>query len=85
MPGRTSTLEFSWFSNGGGAAMAERHGLKQLTFVDRLSAWADQVRKQAEAMAPGPEQNALLKKIAQADETTELYNWIYSPELQSPK
>jgi hypothetical protein len=39
--------------------MAERHGLKQPTFLDRLSAWADEIRDQAEAMAP--EQNALQK------------------------
>ncbi len=42
--------------------MAERHGLKQLNFLDRLSAWTDEVREQAEAMAPGPEQHAVLKK-----------------------
>ena len=59
---------------------------KQLTTLqDRLTAWADDVRKQAETMAPGPEQDALLKKIAQADKATELYNWINSPELQPPK
>ena len=52
---------------------------------DRLAAWADEVRKQAETMAPGPEQDALLKKIAQADKTTELYDRINSPELQPPK
>ena len=65
--------------------MAERHGLKQPTFPDRLSAWADEIREQAEAMAPGPEQDALLKKMAQADEATKLYSWINSPELQPPK
>jgi hypothetical protein len=52
--------------------MAERHGLKQLTFLDRLSAWANEIRAQAETMAPGPEQDALLKKIVQADKATEL-------------
>jgi hypothetical protein len=65
--------------------MAEQHGLKQLTFLDRLSAWADEVRERAEAMTPGPEQDALLKKIAQADEAPELYNWSNSLELQPPK
>jgi hypothetical protein len=62
----------SFGSNGGGAAMAERHGLKQLNFLDRLSAWTDEVWEQAEAMAPGPEQDALLKKMAQADKATSL-------------
>ena len=59
---------------------------KQLTTLpDRLAAWADEIRQQAETMAPGPEQDALLKKIAQADQATKLYNWINSPELQPPK
>ena len=59
---------------------------KQLaTLQDRLAAWADEVREQAETMAPGPEQDALLKKIVQADKATKLYNWINSPELQPPK
>jgi hypothetical protein len=59
---------------------------KQLTSLqDRLAAWADEVREQAARMAPGPEQDALLKKIAQADKATKLYNWINSPELQPPK
>jgi hypothetical protein len=31
--------------------MAERHGLKQLTFLARLATWADVVQEQAEAMA----------------------------------
>ena len=48
---------------------------------DRLSAWADEVRWQAETTAPGPEQDALFKKIAQADKTPELYNWINSPSF----
>ncbi|MCE3258154.1 MAG: hypothetical protein K0Q64_2237 [Nitrobacter vulgaris] len=55
---------------------------KQLTLQDRLSAWAGAVR---EALAPGPEQDELLKKIAQADKASNLYNWINSPELQPPK
>ena len=59
---------------------------KQLASLqDRLAAWADEVREQAATMEPGPEQDALLKKIAQADKATKLYNWINSPELQPPK
>jgi hypothetical protein len=36
-------------------------------------------------MAPGSEQDELLKKIAKAGEDTKLYIWINSPELQPPK
>jgi hypothetical protein len=55
------------------------------TLQDRLSAWAEEVRERAAKTAPGPEQDALLKKIVQADKATKLYNWINSPELQPPK
>ena len=55
------------------------------TLQDRLAAWADMVRKQAANTAPGPEREALLKKMAQADEATKLYNWVNSPELKPPK
>jgi hypothetical protein len=55
------------------------------TLQDRLAAWADEVRERAATTAPGPEQDAFLQKIAQADKATKLYNWINSPELQPPK
>ena len=58
---------------------------KQLTLQERVSMWAAEVRGRAETMAPGPDQDELLKKIAQADEAPELYNWIKSPELQPPR
>jgi hypothetical protein len=58
---------------------------KQRTLQDRLSAWADDLRAQAEATATGPEKDVLLKKIAQAEKALELNNWINSPELQPPK
>ncbi|MDR6305828.1 hypothetical protein GGQ85_003553 [Nitrobacter vulgaris] len=60
--------------------------LKHLTTLqDRLSAWADDIRAQAETMAPGSEKDALLKKISQAEKASELDNWINSPERQPPK
>ncbi|WP_425905423.1 hypothetical protein [Nitrobacter sp. TKz-YC02] len=58
---------------------------KKLTLQDRLSAWADDLREQAETLAPGPEKDALLQKIAQAEKASELNDWINSPELQPPK
>jgi hypothetical protein len=44
-----------------------------------------EVREQEEATASPPEDDALLKKISEADGVPELYNWITSPELQSLK
>jgi len=61
--------------------MAER----QRTLQDRLSGWAGKTREQADKLEPSPARDALLKKVAQADEATKLFNWINSPELQPPK
>ena len=46
--------------------MAERRSSKQLTLQDRLSAWAEKTREQADKLEPGPARDALLKKIEQA-------------------
>lgn len=43
--------------------MARRHRLKQFTLQDRLSAWAEKTREQADKLKPGPTRDALLKKI----------------------
>jgi hypothetical protein len=50
--------------------MARRHGSKQLTLQDRLSAWAEKTREQADKLEPGPARDALLKKIEQAQTAT---------------
>lgn len=42
------------------------------TLQDLLSKWVDEVREQTETMPPGPEQDALFKKIAQADQDQNL-------------
>lgn len=42
--------------------MAERHSSKQLTLQDRLKAWADKTREQADKLKPGPARDALLRK-----------------------
>jgi hypothetical protein len=43
---------------------------KQLPLQDSLSVWADEVRERAAMTAPGPEQDAFLMKIVQADKAT---------------
>jgi hypothetical protein len=59
---------------------------KQLTTLqDRLSAWTDKVREQAEAIEPGPGKDALLRKVGQAEKASELDNWVISPGLRRPK
>ena len=65
--------------------MAERHGSKQITLQDRLSAWAEKTREQAEKLEPGPARDALLKKVEQADTAAQYDAWSRSSGLQPPK
>ena len=64
--------------------MAERHGLKQLTLQDRLSAWAEKTREQADKLKPGPARDTLLKKVEQAETAARYEAWSRSPGLQPP-
>lgn len=64
--------------------MGERHVSKRLTLQDRLSAWAEKTREQANALEPGPARDALLKKVEQADTAARYDAWSRSPGLQPP-
>ena len=55
------------------------------TLQDRIIAWAQEVRAQAAELPPGPERDALLKKVRQAETAMHLDDWANSPELQPPK
>jgi len=58
--------------------------IKQTTSLkDRLTAWAEDVRKQANKLCPGPERDKLLKKASQADAAAHLEEWVNG--LQSGK
>ena len=66
--------------------MQRRRRFKQsISFHDRLTTWANQVREQANRLPPGPERDALLKKASQADTASHLDDWANSPGLQAPK
>jgi hypothetical protein len=58
---------------------------QHLSLQDRLSAWANQVREQANKLRPGAEQETLLRKARQADVATHLDKWASSPGLRPPK
>jgi hypothetical protein len=64
--------------------MAERHGGKQLNLQDRLKAWAEKTREQADKLEPGPARDALLNKIEQAEKAARYDAWSRSPGLQPP-
>jgi hypothetical protein len=56
----------------GGSAMQRRRFNQNLSFHDRLVAWANEVREQAATLPPGPERDALLNKARQADTASHL-------------
>jgi hypothetical protein len=63
----------------------ERRRFEQNTSLrDRLAGWAQEVRKKAEKLPPGPERNAQLKRASQADVAAHLDEWANSPGLQPP-
>ena len=65
--------------------MLKRRRFRQTkSLQDRLAAWAEEVRQQAAKLPPGPERDALLKKLRQADTASHLDDWANSPGLQPP-
>ena len=58
--------------------------LKQfLSLNDRLKLFSDKLKAQASRLRPGPEQDTLLKSIA--DTASHINRWVNSPGLRSPK
>ena len=55
------------------------------SFEDRLGQEAQRIKEQAQKLKPGPEQDALLKKIRQLDVASHINEWLNSPGLQSPR
>jgi hypothetical protein len=52
---------------------------------DRIETWAKEVREQAGKLPPGPEREALLKKLRQARTAAHIEEWANSPGLKPPK
>jgi hypothetical protein len=59
--------------------MQRRRFKNVLSFPDRLADQANRLRKEAEALAPGPERDALLKKARQADIASQWTNGFHRP------
>lgn len=65
--------------------MAFRRRFQQtLSLKDRLAAFAEKAREQAQS-ATGPEREELIKKARQADTAAHIDEWASSPGLQPPK
>jgi hypothetical protein len=57
-----------------------------LSHQDRLSAWANEVREQADQLPPGPERDMLLMKAKQAHTASSYLNeWVNSRGLEPPR
>ncbi|MCK1420310.1 hypothetical protein IVB14_07230 [Bradyrhizobium sp. 180] len=66
--------------------MSSRRLFKQQTTLgDRLAAWANGIREQAEQLPHGPDRDALLKKAGIAETASHLNDWVSSPGLQPLK
>jgi hypothetical protein len=64
--------------------IVKRRRFKQTeSFKDRLLAWSDGLRKQADEMVPSRERDELLKKASQAE--TAARDWVNSPGLKPPR
>jgi hypothetical protein len=59
-----------------------RHVKHQSTLQDRISAWLNEVRAQADALPPGTDREALLKKVRQAETAMHLNDLANSAALQ---
>jgi hypothetical protein len=54
------------------------------SFEDRLAQEAQRLREQADKLIPGPEREAILKRIRQCDVASHIDEWLSSPGLQPP-
>jgi hypothetical protein len=55
------------------------------TFEDRIAAEKASTEAKAAKLKPGPEKDALLKKIRQLETASHINDWLSSPGLQPPK
>jgi hypothetical protein len=54
------------------------------SFEGKIAAEKSHLEAQAAALPPGPEKDALLKKISQLETARHLNEWLTSPGLQPP-
>nr|WP_298108557.1 hypothetical protein [Bradyrhizobium sp.] len=66
--------------------MVKRRNLQQTNSLkERLASFAQNVRRQASHLPPGPEREQMLRRARRADTAAHLDEWVNSPGLQSPK
>jgi hypothetical protein len=55
------------------------------TFEENIAAEKARLEAQAAKLKPGPQMDALLKKIRQLEIAAHVNDWLTSPGLQAPK
>jgi hypothetical protein len=64
----------------------QRRRFKQTqSLEERLADEAQLLRRQAHALTPGPDREALLKKARQAETGSHMSEWLRSTELRPPQ
>jgi hypothetical protein len=54
-----------------------------LPLQDRLALYALQLNEQAQALRPGPERDAMMRRARHAETASHLYDRLLSPELKA--
>jgi hypothetical protein len=65
--------------------MQRRRFKQTISLKDRLASFSKEAREHADALPPGPERDALLKKASRADTASHFEDWANSAGLQPPK
>jgi hypothetical protein len=66
--------------------MLQRRRVKQTEpLKERLASFANDVRKEAERLPPGPERDNLLMRARRAETASHIEEWARSAGLQPPK
>ena len=66
--------------------MSERRRIKQTaSLIERLKTYSDELKNKASQLRPGPQQDALLRRVRQADTASHIDDWVDSSGLQPPK
>jgi hypothetical protein len=57
----------------------------KLPLQDRLALHASRLKEEAEALRPGPERDAIIRRARHAETASHVDDWLFSPGLQAPK
>lgn len=59
--------------------------LNKLPLKDRLALHASRLKEEAQALQPGPERDAMMRRAREAETGSHVNEWLSSPGLQPPR